>query len=380
MQYRKFGALDFRVSILGFGAMRLPLKDRNDETEIDEEKALAMIHYAVDHGVNYVDTAYPYHGGKSEVLVGKALKEGYRQRVRIATKLPIWLIHSENDPERYFKEQLERLNTDHIDFYLLHALDKTRWETVLRCKVLEWAERAQRKGDIGYLGFSFHDDVLTFKRIIDAYPWTFCQMQYNYLDVDFQAGKEGLRYAASKGLAVVVMEPLKGGYLARVPEEASSHFAQVNPQRSPAAWALLWLWNQKEVTTVLSGMNTMRDVQENVSLADSAKEGMLTEEELQAFEDVRRIFKRAAPIPCTTCHYCVPCPQGVNIPMLFGLYNRVAQFGDRVGAERTYFAFLKETERPGSCSECGTCEEKCPQKVPIREWLEKVQAFFESSE
>jgi len=378
MQYRKFGKLDFEVSILGFGAMRLPLLDKNDESKIDEKEAITMIRYAIDQGVNYVDTAYPYHKGNSEIVVGKALKEGYREKTKIATKLPTWLIQSEKDPDKYLAEQLKRLSTDYIDFYLIHALDKNRWETVLKYRVLEWAEKAMERGDILHLGFSFHDDLPTFKKIVDAYPWVFCQIQYNYLDVDFQAGREGLLYAHSKGLAVVIMEPLKGGNLVNLSEFALQRFREANPHRSPAAWALLWLWNQEEVTTVLSGMSTMEQVKENIEIARNAHPGILTQEELEAIDEVRAILKKEAPIPCTTCHYCVPCPQGVNIPFLFGLYNQVFQFQDkREQAEKTYFGFLKEEERPGNCVECGICEEKCPQQIPIRDWLKKVEQFFE---
>lgn len=377
MRYRKFGPLDFMVSVLGFGAMRLPLRNPQDESSVDLEKAVYLIRYAIDHGVNYIDTAYPYHKGASEVVVGLALQGEYRHKAKIATKLPTWSINSANDPEKYLKEQLARLKTDHIDFYLLHALDRNRWEAMQKYRVLEWAEKAQRQGYIGHLGFSFHDDLLTFKRIVDAYPWVFCQVQYNYLDIDFQAGQEGVHYAASRGLAVVVMEPLKGGQLARLPENAKVLLAAYNPQRTPASWALLWLWNQKEVTTVLSGMGTMEELQENLETASLAEEGCLQEEELAALSEVRALLKGIAPIPCTTCHYCLPCPQGVAIPMLFGLYNQVFQFGDLEGAKRTYFGFLRESERPGNCTECGLCEEKCPQKIPVREWLQKVRQFFE---
>lgn len=378
MQYRKFGSLDFGVSILGFGAMRLPLRNPQDESSVDREKALNLIRYAIDCGVNYIDTAYPYHKGVSEVVVGLALEGEYRHRAKIATKLPTWLITSEKDPEKYFREQLSRLKTDHIDFYLLHALDRNRWETIQKHHVLEWAEKVKERGDIGHLGFSFHDDLSTFKRIVDAYPWAFCQVQYNYLDVDFQAGQEGVHYAASRGLAVVVMEPLKGGQLVRLPEKARARLAAQNPQRSPATWALLWLWNQKEVTTVLSGMSTIEELQENLAAASFATEGCLKEEEIAVLEEVRALLKDAAPIPCTTCHYCLPCPQGVAIPMLFGLYNQVFQFGDLEGAKRTYFGFLREEERPGNCIACGLCEERCPQKIPIRGWIRKVEEFFAS--
>lgn len=379
MQYRKFGRLDFQVSILGFGAMRLPLQDPHDEGSVDEEKAIAMMRYALDHGVNYIDTAYPYHRGMSEVIVGKALQGEYREKAKVATKLPTWLPEACENPERYCTEQLRRLRRDYIDFYLLHALDRNRWENVLRYGVLEWAEKAQKRGVIGFLGFSFHGDLPTFKHIVDSYPFTFCQVQYNYLDVDFQAGQEGVQYAAKKGLAVVVMEPLKGGQLVRLPDDALRHLSSVRSGWTPASWALRWLWNQEVITVVLSGMSTMEEVRENIATASEAFPGMLTPQDLRALETVRNILKGIAPIPCTTCHYCLPCPQGVNIPFVFGLYNQVFQFKDLEGAKRTYFGFLRSEERPENCTECSTCEERCPQGIPIREWLKKVHGFFAHS-
>ena len=375
MQYRPFGKLDFQVSALGFGAMRLPSKSA-DYTDIDEAQALEMIHYAIDHGVNYLDTAYGYHGGKSEILVGKALKGGYRQKVKVATKLPTWLVNAAPDMDRYLDEQLRKLDTEHIDFYLFHDLNKDRWAKLERLEALNWAEKAIQKGKIGHIGFSFHDDRETFKKIIDAYPWTFCQIQYNYLDIDHQAGQFGLQYAAQKGIAVVIMEPLRGGRLANPPEEVQKIFDEAPVKRSPVAWALLWLWNQKEVAVVLSGMSNLQQVKENIEIASSSGVGLLSPEELKIIERAREAFERLPSINCNACKYCLPCPNGVNISRNFELYNDAFQKIAFDDARRKYLA-LPEEERASSCLGCGDCEDLCPQELPIPELLEKVARAFE---
>ena len=313
MQYRPFGSLDFRVSALGFGAMRLPQKDG----EIDEAEATRMLHYAIDHGVNYVDTAYPYHGGESEAFLGRALKGGYREKVKLATKLPSWLVQTAADFDRYLNEQLKRLDLDYVDFYLLHSLNKDFWRKLRGLDVFEWAEKARAAGRFRYLGFSFHDDYETFKEIVDAYDWPMCQIQYNYMDVENQAGMKGLKYAAAKGMAVVIMEPLLGGKLVAPPSPVQAIWDEAPRKRTPAAWALAWLWNQPEVSVVLSGMSTMAQVEENVALAASSRVGMLTPEELALYDRVQAAYRELVVIPCTNCRYCLPCPQGVDIPANF---------------------------------------------------------------
>ncbi|NLY06054.1 aldo/keto reductase, partial [Candidatus Sordicultor fermentans] len=335
-----------------------------------------MIHYAIDHGVNYLDTAYGYHGGKSEILVGKALKGGYRQKVKVATKLPTWLVNAAPDMDRYLDEQLRKLDTEHIDFYLFHDLNKDRWAKLERLEALNWAEKAIQKGKIGHIGFSFHDDRETFKKIIDAYPWTFCQIQYNYLDIDHQAGQFGLQYAAQKGIAVVIMEPLRGGRLANPPEEVQKIFDEAPVKRSPVAWALLWLWNQKEVAVVLSGMSNLQQVKENIEIASSSGVGLLSPEELKIIERAREAFERLPSINCNACKYCLPCPNGVNISRNFELYNDAFQKIAFEDARRKYLA-LPEEERASSCLGCGDCEDLCPQELPIPELLEKVARAFE---
>ncbi|MFC1857444.1 aldo/keto reductase [Thermodesulfobacteriota bacterium] len=376
MQYRPFGKLDFRVSALGFGAMRLPFIGK-DMAKIDEPQAERMIRYAVDHGVNYIDTAYPYHMGQSEPVVGRALRDGYRQKVKLATKLPSWMIRSLEDCDRYLNEQLQRLQTDTIDFYLLHGLNREYWPKLRDIEVLKWAEAALADGRIQHLGFSFHDQYELFEEIVDAYhSWTFCQIQYNYVDVDYQAGIKGLKYATDRGLAVVVMEPIRGGQLAKEPPERIKNlWGDALNRRTLPEWALQWVWNHPEVSVVLSGMSTMQQVEENVAFAERSAPVSLTEEELALIDRVREAYRNLAPIPCTNCMYCMPCPNGVNIPRIFEIYNDAIVHGDLPTARLFYrgpFVGLKEEQRADRCIECKECEEVCPQEIPVTEWLPKA--------
>ena len=361
MLYRRFGKLDWRASALGFGAMRLPVIDRNP-ANVDEPEAIRMIRHAIDYGVNYVDTAYPYHMGHSERVVGKALKDGYRERVRLATKMPVWLIKSAEDVDRYFDEQLARLQTDYVDFYLLHGLGAERWRAVQPLKVFEWAEKQLARGRIRYLGFSFHDSYETFRAIVDAYDgWTFCQIQYNYMDEQEQAGVRGLRYAADKGLAVIVMEPLRGGMLAATPPAPIQQlWDAASRPRTPANWGLQWVWNQPEVSLVLSGMSTMAQVEENLATAEASAPGCLDGEELALIARVRETYLALRPIPCTDCKYCQPCPNDVAVPEVFNIYNRAFMFNAPALARRHYQGFLAPEHRADRCLQCGECETQCP--------------------
>ncbi len=376
MKYRTFGELNWKPSALGFGAMRLPVID-DDFNKIDEAEATRMVRYAIDHGVNYVDTAYPYHGGNSEGFVGRALQDGYRQRVKLATKSPIWLLKKPSDFDRYLDEQLARLQTEYIDFYLLHALGEKHWNIVQEQDVLDAAERALADGRIKYLGFSFHDTYEWFQKIVDAYDnWTFCQIQYNYMDEEHQAGTRGLEYAASKGLAVVVMEPLRGGRLtSNVTKEIREIWDSAKHKRTPAEWALQWVWNRPEVSLLLSGMSTMEQVKENIASADRSGANVLTEEELALIERVRDKYREQCPIPCTQCKYCMPCPNSVNIPRIFEIYNEGIMFNDYAGA-RKFYSWLKDEEKANQCVECEQCEEHCPQHIAIIEWLKEAHNFL----
>ena len=291
MQFRKFGKTNVQVSALGFGMMRLPVID-NDQSKVDLEKTKKMIRWAIDNGVNYIDTAYVYHQGESESVTGKLLQGGYREKVYLATKCPVWLIERREDYDKYLQTQLDRLQTDFIDVYLLHSLDKKRFEIVLKTDAFDFLDKAKADGRIRYVAFSFHDDVETFKKIIDAYQWDHCQIQYNFMDEDYQAGTEGLKYAAKKGLGVIIMEPLRGGSLVKnLPSEIMEIWQKAQVKRTPAEWGLRWVLNHPEVSVVLSGMNDMHQVIENVNTAKTALPGSLTSEELVLFEEVKSIYK-----------------------------------------------------------------------------------------
>jgi predicted aldo/keto reductase-like oxidoreductase len=380
--YRKFGKTNEMVSALGFGCMRLPIIG-NDPTNIDEEKATEMVRYAIDAGVNYVDTAYPYHGtgfthgGASELFVAKALKNGYRQRVKLATKLPSWLIKTRADMDKYLNEQLERLETDTIDFYLVHSLNENVWPVLKENGISEFLEQAIKDGRIKYAGFSFHDQIGLFKEIVDYYDWSFCQIQYNYLDEKYQAGTEGLVYAAKKGLGITIMEPLRGGNIVNLPQEAKDMIDQADVKRTPAEWGLRWVWNRPEVSVVLSGMTTMDQVTENIKVAQEAEANSLTAKELEIIDEVKNLFEQRIRVNCTGCSYCMPCPAGINIPGCFSNYNDHWVFDATPAAKKMYEIRSKLSAPASKCVECGKCESHCPQGIPIREELKNVKELFE---
>lgn len=382
MLYRKFGKTNEMVSVLGFGCMRLPIIG-NDPTNIDEDKAIGMVRHAIDAGVNYVDTAYPYHGtgfsqgGASEPFVAKALKDGYREKVKLATKLPSWLIKSRADMDKYLNEQLERLETDTIDFYLVHSLNKSYWPILTETGISEFLDQAIKDGRIKYAGFSFHDQAELFKEIVDYYDWSFCQIQYNYLDENYQAGREGLEYAAKKGLGIAIMEPLRGGNLINLPTEAKNIIDQADVKRTPAEWALRWVWNLPEVSVVLSGMTTMDQVVENIKVAQEAQPNSLTAKEMAIVDEVKKLFNERIKVNCTACSYCMPCSAGINIPMCFATYNDYWIFDGTPAAKQRY-EFLAKISAPASnCVECGKCESHCPQGIAISKELKKVKQLFE---
>lgn len=375
MQYRKFGKLGWKCSALGFGCMRFPTIG-GEHSNIDEPEATGMLRYAIDHGVNYVDTAYPYHGGNSERVVGRALKDGYREKVKLATKLPYWEVKAPEDFDRLLNEQLEKLQTNHIDFYLLHALNEKGWHKIRDMDVRQSSERAIADGRIGHIGFSFHDKYPVFKEIVDAHDWTFCQIQYNYMDIENQAGTKGLKYAASKGLAVVIMEPLLGGRLVDPPEPIRQMWDTAAKKRKPADWALQWLWNQPEVSVVLSGMSAMEQVEENVASASASGINTLMEEELALFDQVREKYGELCPIPCTRCGYCMPCPNGVDIPRNLTVYNEGVMYDKPDHSRTEYNNWIPEEARASVCLQCRECEEKCPQSILISEWMPTVHAVL----
>lgn len=370
MQYRKFGRLDWNVSALGFGAMRLPTMNDGEKTIVDDAESIKMIRYAIDQGVNYVDTAYPYHEGHSEVVVGKALQDGYRAKVKLATKMPCWLIQTPADFDRYLDEQLTRLQTDHVEFYLLHAIWKDRWAHMQKMKVFDWAEKAIADGRIGHLCFSYHGDAGLFKEVIDAYDWTMCQIQYNFMNEDIQAGTKGLEYAAAKGIAVVIMEPLLGGLLANPPAHVQQLWDAAG--KNPVDMALQWLWNKPEVATVLSGMSNMAQVQQNLASAKTSGVRTLAAQDLALIARVKHAYDDAHAIPCTKCEYCMPCPQGVNIPRNFELYNQGVAFNDLNLSKSLYNWHFPQSEWAKACIACQICEEKCPQQIPISTWMPKI--------
>jgi len=378
MKFRKFGKLDWDVSALGFGCMRLPTADGSMmSADVNEEEAIGMIRFAIDSGVNYVDSAYPYHLGRSEVVLGKALKGGYRDRVKLATKSPAWALKKAGDFDTYLNEQLERLGEEHIDFYLFHGLGSRRWKAMLDLDMISEAEAAVRDGRIGHIGFSFHDDVEAFKEIVDGYGgWTVCLIQHNYMDIENQAGTEGLRYAAARGLAVAVMEPLLGGNLARPPRKVREPFDEFEQSRTPADWALQWLWDQPEVSVVLSGMNSMRQVEENLRSADASAVGSLGARELELFDRVRERYKSRAVIQCTSCGYCLPCPNEVDIPGMLELYNEGVTYDDWAAPRFKYMRMMGEGKRAEACEQCGDCVEKCPQEISISEWMTKIHEML----
>jgi len=383
MRKTTFGKTGLQASILGFGCMRLPVIG-NDNSRIDEEHAMKMIHLAIENGINYFDTAYPYHGfdfskgGASEPLLGRALKNGYRERVFVATKLPSWLVHTREDMDRFLDEQLERLGTGSIDFYLLHGLERPSWEKLHRLGVIDFLNSALETGRIRYAGFSYHDEISLFREIVDAYDWTFCQIQYNYLDTDFQAGKEGLHCAAGKGLAVVAMEPLRGGTLVNgIPADAREVMQQAAPRRTPAGWALDWLWEQPEVTVVLSGMSHLDHVRENLKLANDFTEGMWTEKDEVALQRSVWMIRELQRVNCTACSYCMPCPEGVNISRNFSLCNDHHMLNDPAARLR-YQRLLSDTAKASNCIQCGQCEPLCPQGIQIMDELEYVAELFKA--
>ena len=382
MLYRVVPKNGDKVSALGYGAMRFPT---NEDGSINEPKAIEQMRKSIDSGVNYIDTAWPYHGGQSEVIVGRALKDGYRAKVKIADKLPPWAVKSRADMVSILDKQLERLGVEKIDYYLLHALEGDSWDRLEALGVIDFLEQAKAEGKIVNIGFSFHGSSQDFSRIVDAYDWVFCQIQYNYLDITNQAGTAGLKYAAEKEIAVMVMEPLRGGNLSRpeAPPAIRQLWDSAETKRSPVEWALRWVWNAPEVTVVLSGMNIDEHIQQNLEIACQAEAGSLTDDELDLISRVAAKYHQLMPIPCTGCQYCMPCPAGVNIPSCFEIFNTGNMFEEPQQRTQFVYAVMNGGARgnktyASQCVDCGKCLDHCPQHIDIPARLKEVAAYCEA--
>jgi len=372
VNYRKLGKTGENVSVLGFGCMRLPVVN-GEMRNINIPEATRMIRHAIDGGVNYIDTAYIYHGGTSEEAVGKALRDGYREKVFLATKLPVWNVNNCEDMERLLDEQRNNLETECIDFYLVHSLNRAYWAKLVNLGLFDFLHSAKEKGKVRHLGFSFHDDYDIFQKIADSFPWSFCQIQFNYLDENFQAGKRGLEYAAKRGLGVVIMEPLRGGSLANgLNPQAKKIIEQAPIKKDPAEWALRWVWDHPEIGVVLSGMSEMKHVSSNLQYAEKSEEPLTSEEE-NIICSIQGTYLEKRQISCTACKYCMPCPSGVDIPQCFEYYNKAHMMGNVQAARFWYNKIAKAS----NCTECGRCETHCPQNIPIKDKLKDVAALFE---
>ncbi len=376
MLYRENPRNQQSLSILGYGCLRFTKKG----TAIDQKKAEEEMRLAIEQGVNYFDTAYTYPG--SEVALGTFLAKGFRDKVNIATKLPHYYIKTPQDMERYFREQLSRLKTDHVEYYLMHMLnDVAAWERLKMLGIEEWIAEKKASGEIQNIGFSFHGGTDNFLKIIDAYDWDFCQIQYNYMDEHSQAGKRGLLYASEKGLPVIIMEPLRGGRLVQgLPASAKRIVEQAVPHRSAAEWGLRWLWNQPQVTVVLSGMNDKAQVEENIRIASDTMPGSMGEEEVQVIERIKKEINTYVKVPCTGCGYCMPCPKGVDIPVCFQSYN-TSYTDSFISGMKAYFmcnALRSNPSGASNCVQCGKCAKHCPQGIAIPEELAKVRKRMEN--
>lgn len=386
MRYRDFGSTGFQVSVLGLGCMRLPTA-RFRAQKIDVPEANRLIRGAVDRGINYIDTAWPYHLGESERVVGQALQDGYRERVHLVTKLPLFIVRNPTDFDRFLDGQLRKLGTDHLDTYLFHAVNRGGLEKIKRLDLLNRMTAARDAGKIRYIGFSFHDVLPVFKQAVDLFPWDVVQIQYNYVDTGVQATTEGLRYAAQKGMAVVVMEPLKGGKLAAPPADARRIMDRAEVRRTPVDWALQFLWNLPEVSTVLSGMGSIRMLEENCASTDASGVGVLRESEIETLAQLRAAVERQVLVPCTACRYCMPCPFGVDIPGNFAIANNVhgesraaMRFLSRrsyrkLAADKAHLNADRDNGRASMCTRCGACIPKCPQSIDIPSELARVEAI-----
>lgn len=379
MQYREVPKNGDKLSILGYGCMRFPTR----MNAINEELAAQQLYSAIDRGVNYIDTAVPYHNGKSEPFLGKVLsKNGYRDKVKLATKLPHWSTNSKEEMDNALDKQLKQMQTDRIDYYLIHNLNGASWETAKQNGVIEFLDGALKSGKIINAGFSYHGAAEDFSKVVDDYDWTFCQIQYNFLDIQNQAGTQGLLYAASKNMAVIIMEPLRGGNLAKTPPpDVQKIWDKAEVKRPPVEWALRWIWNHPEVTVVLSGMNDDNHIDENLRMASTAEPNTFTEKELSLVDKATETFQKVMKVGCTGCQYCMPCPAGVNISACFEYYNSRHGFKDKQ-ARFFYLGMLggvvsDKQALASQCVNCGKCVKECPQNLPVPELLDDVKKDME---
>lgn len=367
MQYRKFKTLDRETSLLGMGVMRLPM---DEQGRVNNQEGVELIRHAIDRGVSYIDTAFTYHGGMSERIVGMALKDGYRDKVLVADKMPIWLCKQESDLDRYFEKQLKRLDMDYIDMYLIHNIISPNWKKVQKFNVPEWMRKKKEEGLIKHIGFSFHGDYGLFKEIIDAFPWEFCQIQLNYIDRDVQATLAGLEYAKSKGIDVIVMEPLKGGRLTdKVPPSVQAIWDRAAETgafpkgRTPAEWAFKWVCAQKGVSLVLSGMNSIEQIDSNAEIFSKEDIGEVSDAEQAVIDEVTAEYKSKIRYGCTGCGYCMPCPHKLDIPGIINSINVWYAYDKNPSTKLEYETW--QTVHGSDCAACGQCEEKCPQSLKI---------------
>ncbi|MDD3977415.1 MAG: aldo/keto reductase [Methanomicrobium sp.] len=379
MLYRKNPKTGDKLSAIGFGAMRLPTDEKG---AIDEQTASDMLSYAIENGLNYIDTGYDYHDGESEAFLGRALsKNGLRDKVYLATKLPSWHVESREDMEKILDEQLKRLQTENIDYYLLIALSKTRWKKLFDLGVLSFLDDAKKHGKIKHAGFSFHGDFELFTKIIDSYDWDICQVQYNYLDDNFQAGTKGLEYAFQKGIGVVAMTPLRGGHLAdKIPADVKELFSEADKNRTPADWGYRWVLNRPEITVVLSGMSSPKHVIDNIKTASGTEPLSMAYTELELVSHIAGVLRKQMKVNCTNCGYCMPCPEGVDIMACITHYNNSFLFNDFETANFYYHSMLgKESNGTGSaslCIKCKKCNEMCPQGIDICKVLAEISDYF----
>lgn len=374
MDYRKFPGTDITASALGMGCMRLP-RLKYADGGVDHEEAIRLIRAAIDGGVTYVDTAYGYHNGESEVVVGEALKDGYREKVTLVTKLPLWLVEKPEDMERLLDEQLKRLDVECVDFYLAHAVNRQRFDAVVGMGLFDFFDKMVAKGKIRYAGFSFHDNAETFKYVLDSYDWKLAQVQMNILDENNQATMKGIEYAAQKGIGVVIMEPLRGGSLTQtVPEDVMKLYKDFKVDRSPAQWAFRYLYDRPEIITILSGMSTMEQALDNLNTFKDSCANCMDDEEKALIKKVRETYEARIKIGCTGCEYCQPCPQEIKIPRLFGRYDNAYMFDDL----KSFYQKYSENPMGKNCIECGACESACPQNIQIRDWIRKIDSGLEA--